>query len=322
MNRHRLLFVDDEKKILTSLKRNLLDSPYDCDYFSDPKQALLSISENRYAVIVSDIKMPELGGVEFLEKAGEIDPLPTRIILTGNAELSDTIDSINNAKVQFYLQKPWRKEALLKTITEAVALFDEASDKIKTISILEKKVNSYGAKVDKLEGLAYIDPLTGLKNRRGFDETFTERWLSAIRHKRSLSLIVVDIDRFKLINDTIGHSEGDAVLKKIAGAIRSSLLRPDDFAARYGGEEFAIILADSDKSEEVAQRIQQSVCDLKIQHPAFEAGFNVSVSMGISSTRPHEGKYQKPEEFFHVADMALYQAKNEGRGRYIISMDS
>lgn len=322
MDRHRLLFVDDEKRILTSLQRNLLDSPYDCDYFSDPEQALLSISNNRYAVIVSDIKMPDLSGIEFLKKASEIDSLPIRIILTGNSELSETIDSINNAKVQFYLQKPWKKKELLATISEAVALFDSANDKVETISILKKEVNSYGEKVEQLQGLAYIDQLTGLQNRRSFDETFTKKWLSAIRYKQPLSIIVIDIDHFKKINDTIGHSEGDEVLKKISSAVLSGLMRPDDFAARYGGEEFAIILFDSDNPQEVALRIQKSVNKLKIQHPAFDVGTYVSVSMGVASTRPHEGKYQKPEEFFHVADMALYQAKNEGRDRYIIATES
>jgi len=165
----------------------------------------------------------------------------------------------------------------------------------------------------KLELLSRIDGLTGLANRRFMDEFIDKEWLRAIRKKLYISFILIDIDFFKLYNDNYGHPEGDECLKKVATELKSLALRPGDLVARYGGEEFALVLADTEEAETVANICRQSIKELQIPHEFSEAADVVTISVGFYSVAPEKGT--DPSMIIDAADKALYKAKEGGRDR-------
>ena len=168
-----------------------------------------------------------------------------------------------------------------------------------------------------LEELSLHDALTGLANRRFFDQYLATQIAVARRHKRPLALVLCDIDNFKTYNDHHGHQAGDECLKQVAAAIRSCCRRPADMAARYGGEEFAMILPDTDPASaaEIAERARDAVARLRIWDALSPTPFHVSISCGVA------GLLQKTdislEQLITAADRALYQAKRLGRNRVV-----
>ena len=171
----------------------------------------------------------------------------------------------------------------------------------------------------KLESLSHIDPLTDIPNRRFFDTNFEKEWARCRRDKLPISLLLVDIDRFKLYNDSYGHPAGDHVLKQVAKCLKKAVRRPADFVARYGGEEFAVVLADTDESgiNKAADRILENVRNLHISHDHREAGEEpyVTVSIGAASMIPNEGN--NLDLLIELTDKALYEAKRTGRNRLV-----
>jgi diguanylate cyclase (GGDEF)-like protein len=168
----------------------------------------------------------------------------------------------------------------------------------------------------KLERLATLDGLTQIPNRRRFDDYLRQESLRMARDHAPLSLILCDVDFFKLYNDTYGHLAGDACLIQVAKAISHAVKRPGDLAARYGGEEFAIVLPNTDSrgAMQVAQAIREEIHQLHLPHAASSVSEQVTVSLGIASVLP--GCPYSVKTLVGTADQALYQAKKEGRDRF------
>jgi diguanylate cyclase (GGDEF)-like protein len=160
--------------------------------------------------------------------------------------------------------------------------------------------------------LSYTDPLTGVFNRR-YLEGFIDRLALSIAPNAGYGVLMIDVDRFKLLNDRAGHLEGDRCLRLIASAIQRGLRSSDDTVVRYGGEEFAVVLPDSDLAETivVAERLRGAVADLRLQHPGLEPGMFVTVSIGACAATIDEAM----TDALHRADAALYSAKQSGRNR-------
>lgn len=167
------------------------------------------------------------------------------------------------------------------------------------------------------DGLVSIDGLTQINNRRRFDECLQHEWQRLTREKQPLALILIDIDYFKLYNDTYGHQAGDNCLQQVAQAINNALQRPADVAARYGGEEFAVILPNTDLAgaKTVAEKIRSLVQQLQITHQKSPVSRWVSGSLGVTCVVPDADKL--PEQLIQKADQALYQAKVQGRDRLV-----
>ncbi len=168
---------------------------------------------------------------------------------------------------------------------------------------------------DRLEQMAVTDGLTGLANRRHFNQTLDREWRRARREIDLVSLLMIDIDHFKGYNDRLGHLAGDECLRRVARAIGSCVRRPLDLAARYGGEEFAIVLPGTDAAGAfaVAQRVREAVAAVALPHP--DTGKSVTVSIGMATLRPIADDAETI--LIAASDEALYRAKRAGRDRAV-----
>jgi len=174
---------------------------------------------------------------------------------------------------------------------------------------------------EHLSNLAVHDGLTGIYNRRYFDETLAREWKRTMREKAPLSLIMLDIDYFKKYNDTYGHQAGDECLRQVATTISGALRRPADMAARYGGEEFVVVLPNFklENSAKFGETIRAKIEALKMEHKQSDANPFITVSLGIASVVP--SSISSYEELVGAADKALYSAKNKGRNRVCVAQD-
>ena len=170
---------------------------------------------------------------------------------------------------------------------------------------------------EKFKSLSTIDGLTGIANRRFFEDRLGYEWGRATRDARPLSLIMCDIDYFKLYNDNYGHLNGDICLKKVAETLRDTLKRPGDLVARYGGEEFAVILPETDLegASVVAEKLRAGVEALGIEHEKSEASNYLTISLGVATAIPTADN--TASKLVDLADRTLYRAKREGRNRVI-----
>ena len=169
----------------------------------------------------------------------------------------------------------------------------------------------FRVKKRNLTDLAYRDTLTGLYNRHSFEQTLDKEWKRRHRYERPLSLIMIDIDHFKSVNDTHGHQKGDSVLKTVAGIIHDNI-RSSDYPCRYGGEEMVVILPETENSSAVvtAEKLRRLV----EAHVVEIEGFKVTVSLGVSSCG---GELEDPKDLIEKADKALYNAKSTGRNKVV-----
>ena len=168
---------------------------------------------------------------------------------------------------------------------------------------------------DALQRAAHIDPLTKIANRRHFDSFLDHEWQRAARSGAPLSLVVLDVDHFKLYNDTLGHTAGDVCLQQVAAAIASHAARPTDLAARYGGEEFVLLFAetDADAALALAEKLRHDIEALQLPHPRSATSPWITVSIGVATLSPQQ--FDKKEALFVAADRAMYVAKEGGRNQ-------
>jgi diguanylate cyclase (GGDEF)-like protein len=197
----------------------------------------------------------------------------------------------------------------LVTLLESCALYVAA--RIDYESVLQSS--------ERYEELALSDGLTGIANRRRFDEALASEWRRLTRERKPLTLLMIDVDFFKLFNDHYGHEAGDVCLKQIARLIEETVKRPADLIARYGGEEFVVLLPGTDQSGGVAiaERLVACVSDLSMPHAASPLG-HVTVSIGIAAAVPTA--QTSADVVLRAADRALYEAKHSGRNRLVTSV--
>ncbi|MGC3986201.1 MAG: diguanylate cyclase [Pseudorhodoferax sp.] len=168
----------------------------------------------------------------------------------------------------------------------------------------------------QLAALSLTDGLTGVANRRQFDQTLALEWARGLRNHQPLALLMLDVDHFKRYNDHLGHPEGDAALRAVAQVLSACLRTPVEKLMRYGGEEFAVLLVDADAQAgaRVAQRCLDAIAQARLPHPDSPLSPWISISIGVASLVPHPGHVQ--EQLVMAADAALYRAKQQGRARY------
>jgi diguanylate cyclase (GGDEF)-like protein/PAS domain S-box-containing protein len=197
-------------------------------------------------------------------------------------------------------------------------LRDPSTDEAIEAVVTMRDISERKALEDKLSILALTDGLTGLANRRAFDETLDREWKRTLREGSRISLLLLDVDNFKSFNDQYGHQVGDDCLRAIAIAVKEAV-RGTDIVARYGGEEIAVILPSEDTAGavEVAEKVRTAVEALQFTHEGnLEGGGRVTASVGVATALSrHGGTMRMPESLLLAADNALYKAKREGRNR-------
>ena len=185
--------------------------------------------------------------------------------------------------------------------------------------IIETTQKEISDQAQLLEELSLLDPLTGLANRRYLNRVLEAEWILAIKQKKPISIVMLDIDYFKNYNDSLGHISGDSCLQAIAVALKSITKNHSEIAARYGGEEFLLVFPQTsrEKAEEIANLILYSIRNLEIKHPDSPICTNITVSLGVVTTIPNPDDLLR--DFIEDADKKLYDAKKSGRNRYQIS---
>ncbi len=295
----RVLIVEDEVVSRRLLEVFLLKLGYEVIPVSSGKEAL-GVLEGPQApnLVISDWMMPEMDGLELCQRTREIQTAGYIyfIILTSKMDKKDIIKGLE-AGADDYLTKPFDQEELRCRIKIGERIVN-----------LERRI---------LE-LANTDSLTEVLNRRAFIERLQIELQRSNRECVPLSLILADIDHFKLVNDQYGHQVGDMVLRKFSEQL-STTIRPYDFVGRYGGEEFLIGLpgVDCQNAGLVAERIRQQVETISFTSPASTDCFFVTASFGVASLRI--GSSEFPEPLIARADSVMYKAKHEGRNRVCLA---
>lgn len=327
MAKASILLVDDRPENLLTLE-TLLEGPDVSLVKAESGYDALGLTlDHEFALVLLDVQMPGMDGyetAELLRGNKKTRHIPIIFVTAGNKDREHIFKGYDSGGVD-YLFKPLEPEVLKSKVGVFLELHRKRIE-------LERKTRELDAKIAQLEEvqlelersnqklklLSASDGLTGLANRRCFDETFLKEWKRCSRENESLSLIIVDIDHFKAYNDFYGHIAGDSALKQVAQALDDALMRPVDVACRYGGEEFTIILPGTDRvgAELVARRMQKSLQSIRIKHEAPGTSGFVTISMGVVSTVPND-KLQ-PTQLLETADQELYRAKEGGRDCYRI----
>ncbi len=300
----KILIVDDERQNLEILY-NILKSAddyassgqteYRVTVAKSGRAALEKIEADKPDLILLDVLMPGMNGFETLAELNRNDDtrhIPV-IFITGLDSVADEEKGLQMGAVD-YITKPFHK-AIIKA-------------RIKTHLRIVGQMRI-------IEQLSLIDPLTGIPNRRSFDNQLASEWARAARVDSVLSLLMLDIDHFKRFNDLYGHQQGDVVLKTVANAVRNTARRPGDFVVRWGGEEFAVLLTGTgmEGALVVAEEIRSNIELTTVPGISRTERLGVTISIGVSSATPSAGI--TVTEFVQQADKALYMAKARGRNR-------
>ncbi len=266
-------------------------------------------------------------------KAHFTNLFPGSYVFEVRAVAPDGRGSLEPARVPFEVEVPWGLAfAALGTLVVLTAAAAWAVSGVRTRRVrtrneqLERQVAERTALLAKanqrLELLAATDGLTGIANRRVFQDHLQGEWNRALRAGTDLSLLMIDVDFFKAYNDALGHQQGDEGLRRVAAAVAAHAERPGDLAARYGGEEFVVVLpgAGAEGARAVAEDIRAAVAAMALLHPKSSVADHVTVSIGAATRRP--AHQDASRDLVAAADEALYRAKQEGRDRVVVGAGS
>lgn len=282
---------------------------------NDDENMILKNQRTLYPIIINNLrKIIDLSQIENAEannKAKDIlfnKVVPTQgLLIDGFMELMNICEAQINRGSVLIKQKHEVHKRVRNTLFITVMLVSLLVVFVVTNNIL---------KIEKgLYELSMVDALTGVCNRRFFDEKIQYEWKRALRTERCLSLLLVDIDYFKKYNDMYGHEQGDICLSRVASTLVSAVHRSEDIVSRYGGEEFAIILPNVDKegARKISKRLLEKIHDARIPHSGSDVFKYITISIGQASLQPSMS--HSYNELFRAADHALYQSKESGRNR-------
>jgi len=300
-----ILVVDDEPANIQALG-TLLKDEYRIQVATSGEKALAIVNDAEQPLpdlILLDIQMPGIDGYEVCRRLKRDPDTDSAVVIFVTARDSERDEELGlTLGAVDFISKP---------ISPAIV-----RARVDTHMNLKRKT-------DMLERFALLDGLTGIHNRRYFDEQLGKELARTLREDRPLSVIMMDIDHFKAFNDHYGHGAGDKCLQKVAQALTDTLSRPSDALCRYGGEEFVALLpgSDIDGARVVAERLRQAVEALAIGHEYSETGSVVTVSLGVSTAvpdrpkNPDENLESDSDSVLKRADEALYRAKRAGRNR-------
>jgi two-component system, cell cycle response regulator len=292
MTDKRVLIVDDEESIRAVLVDLMNFFGYEADEAAGGLHAMKLITERHFDLVITDINMPDLNGLELIKEVKNIKPDIDLIAITG-FDFDYRYTDVIAVGASDFIVKPFENNELQAKINRVFR---------------EREL------MKELERLSIKDCLTELYNRRFFEQQLRTEMRRAVRQKYAIFLLLMDIDNFKAFNDTHGHPGGDHLLRELAGIINQSIRRDVDIAFRYGGDEFGVIAPQVNREQAtmIAQRIVERFREIDCTNLT-------SISIGIAEMLQKNGQeYEEPEDFVKHADIALLQSKQNGGGAYKI----
>jgi diguanylate cyclase (GGDEF)-like protein len=290
----RILLIDDETANLMVLNR-ILSPEYTIFTAKSGQEGLERAIAEQPDLILLDIVMPDVNGFDLLaalKQNPETGGIPV-IIITGLRDEADEEKGFLLGAVD-YITKPFKNPIVLARVRTQIQIIGH----IRTI-----------------EQLGLIDALTAIPNRRCFDDRLSLEWRRAMRDRKPISFLMMDVDKFKTYNDTFGHPQGDTLLKSLAAIFTGAAMRTTDLAARLGGEEFGILLPETDlpAALNIAEKIRAAVEAARVPTADGKTITAVTISIGVASVVPNNNA--AVQELIEQADERLYTAKNTGRNR-------
>ena len=297
VQKNSVLIVDDENSSIMALT-HILSSDYTVYAAKTGKNAVVAAEKYMPDVILLDILMPEMDGyavISALKNTRKTQEIPV-VFITGLNNADDEEKGLIMGAAD-YISKPFSPAIVKLRVNNQI-----------------KMLNQYRI----IEQISMIDQLTSIPNRRGFDNRLDMEWIRAIRENTLISVLILDVDKFKFYNDTYGHQQGDIVLQAVAKTVSQSLYRPGDFVARWGGEEFIVLLPNTGIKgvQSIAERVRRDICNMVISC-TDGTETKVTASIGVKTQAPRQDSSR--DNFISEADKALYQAKESGRNRVCYS---
>lgn len=320
-DKHNILLVDDDVVVSEAI-RTLIQEASDLElvYCNDPTQAINTAEQVHASAILLDLVMPEIDGLTLLRyfrANGETKNIPI-LMLSTTDDPEVKAEAFANGANDYQIKIPDKVE-LLARVRYHAASYSNLIAKEAAYIALQKNQRQLAAINHQLEKLAALDGLTGISNRRFFNEQLDKEWRRSLRAGSPISVIMTDIDHFKLYNDAYGHLQGDDCLKQVARTIERCFQRGSDLVARYGGEEFVVVapLLNAEQAIDKAEEMRVAIADLGLDHKASPTTGHVTVSVGVANCIP--SLELSPTQLVQSADNALYEAKASGRNRVTVS---
>ncbi|MDH3588225.1 MAG: diguanylate cyclase [Gammaproteobacteria bacterium] len=300
---YRVLVVDDDEDIRTIVSRVLVEMGFQVEAVASAKAALASFESTGFDLVMTDIRMDGMDGLSLTAAIRDRNPDVPTIVMTGHASMDTAIAAIRAGACD-YLVKPFENyEKVRATIKRALATTNSVREREQLIDALNESNR-------ELHHLAIRDGLTGIYNRRHLLELLSAEFERAIRYRRELSIMFIDVDYFKEYNDRHGHPSGDEALQCIARVLVKNT-RQSDAVGRWGGEEFVIVVPETTEqaASALAEKLRASVADFEFPGRETQPGGCVSISIGVATITADDSQAALIER----ADKALYAAKSAGR---------
>ncbi len=314
-----VLLVDDQAMVGEAIRRALIGEAHIDFHFCTRADEALAVAEKTHpTVILQDLVMPGVDGMTLVRqyRASAVLANVPIIVLSSKDDATVKRDAFAGGANDYMVKLPDVIE-LVARIRYHSRSYINLLQRDAAYRALRESQQQLQKTNFELQRLTNTDGLTGIANRRYFDDYLGAEWRRARRDGLYLSLLLIDVDFFKLYNDSYGHVAGDAVLKQVAQTLDDSILRPADLSARFGGEEFAMILprTDLDGARAIGQKICHLIVAAAIPHERSTVSAFLTVSVGAASLVP--GQEQELGELVEIADRRLYLAKQAGRNRVV-----
>jgi len=320
MNKAKILVVDDKKENVFALKELLQnDSNIIYEAYSG-EECLMFLLKEDVDLILLDIQMPKIDGYEtakYIRENEKTKIIPIIFVTAASKTESLNLRGYEHGAIDI-IYKPINPMILVTKVRlflEIAQTRKQLEEQIDMLTILNEENRKMQTEIEKI---ALQDYLTEVPNRRKIDTDLKVLYRDAFRYKKSIAILMIDLDNFKGYNDFYGHTEGDKILKIVASTIKETVSRPLDTVGRFGGEEFIVLLPNTDDegAYKLGDKIRQAVFAKKIPHcPTCPRKF-LSVSVGVASVIPEE--YDNELDLVNNSDIALYEAKNSGKNKTIL----